>query len=125
MTPEQEAIVAAYRVKVVTMFRAGQGGFDYPHHLKHGEQWYKPEEWDDQGNYYGPVKPMMPAPVSTVTNETTDTAEEIPEWAVQDFTEGVKDLLKKGKSISQIAEELGISRAKVQRLKKKQGETNT
>lgn len=64
MTPEQEEVVASYRSKIVAMFRAGQGGFDYPHHLKHGEQWYRPEEWDDQGNYYGPPKPMMPVPVN-------------------------------------------------------------
>jgi len=109
-------IVAKWRKIVVTEHRAGRGGYSAPDHPLF--PWYNKEEWDDEGNYYGEPKDMMPVPVSKVTDVTTDTPE-IPDWAEPDFEQGVKDLLAKGYSIAATAEELGISKAKVQRLKAK------
>ena len=116
MTEEQMDIVAAARIVVVLKFRNGEGGYSRPD--SPGDPWYNPEEWDDQGNYYGPPKKMMPVPVSKVTDVTNDTPE-IPDWAEPDFLEAVASQLSQGKSIAEIAADLDITKAKVQRLKAK------
>jgi hypothetical protein len=71
MTEEQMQIVAAARTTVVRKFRNKEGGYDRPDSA--GDPWYKPDEWDDDGNYYGPPKAMLPVPVNTVADS------EVPE----------------------------------------------
>lgn len=67
MTPEQEEIVALARSKIVKLHRAGLGGYDAPDHKS--APWYDPKEWDDEGNYYGPVKAMFPVPVNKASEK--------------------------------------------------------
>ena len=74
MTKEQMELVAAARTTVVRKFRNKEGGWDRPDTA--ADPWYKPEEWDDDGNYYGPPKAMLPVPVyiavDTAVPELTD-----------------------------------------------------
>jgi len=66
-------IVAAARTTVVRKFRNKEGGWDRPDTAS--DPWYKADEWDDDGNYYGPPKAMLPVPVNTVADsepELTD-----------------------------------------------------
>lgn len=73
MTEEQMEIVAAARIVVVLKFRNGEGGYSRPD--SPGDPWYIPEEWDDQGNYYGPPKKMMPVPVNKEAPEEPELTE--------------------------------------------------
>lgn len=112
MTKEQMEIVAKAREHVVREFRAGRGGYSAPDHP--ASPWYNPEEWDDEGNYYGPPKNMMPVPIQ---RETDTVSVDTPE--TDTLLNDVKAMLEDGLSIREIASNLGITAPKVQRLKAK------
>lgn len=112
MTPEQMELVAEARAKAAILFRTGKPGWDRPD--SPGDPWYNPEEWDDEGNYYGPPKNMMPVPIQ---RETDTVSVDTPE--TDTLLNDVKAMLEDGLSIREIASNLGITAPKVQRLKAK------
>ena len=75
MTKEQMELVAEARIKAAILFRTGKPGWDRPD--SPGDPWYNPDEWDDQGNYYGPPKNMMPVPVNRGAPEEAELTEEV------------------------------------------------
>lgn len=115
MTPEQMELVAEARIKAAILFRAGKPGWDRPDST--GDPWYNPDEWDDQGNYYGPPKPMLPVPVNTDSPEPAESDSPPPDSPHSDSAAEL--LLKDGNSIRQVAKATGLSIGTVQRLKAK------
>lgn len=118
MTEEQMEIVAQARIIVVRKFRNKEGGYDRPD--SPGDQWYNPNEWDDNGNYFGPPKPMLPVPIQREASESIQNNEQgeidspTPEQTVT-----VEKLLRAGNSLRLVASKTGMTIGKVQRLKAK------
>lgn len=120
MTKEQMELVAAARIVVVMKFRApGAGGFSRPD--SPGDPWYNPDEWDDQGNYYGPPKPMMPTPIQKgAPNPIQDPDSEDPDSSQTDSAKAVAiEMLKQGETFKAIATATGLKTGAIQRLKAK------
>lgn len=115
MTEEQMQIVAAARTTVVRKFRNKEGGYDRPDTA--ADPWYKADEWDDDGNYYGPPKAMLPVPVSVALEEEAES--DTPPDPDTPLLAQVEAHLLAGTSVRETAKLLGISAPMVQRLKAK------
>lgn len=121
MTPQQQEIVAGSRKKGVKLFRTSNPGWDAPDH--HTSPWYNPEEWDDEGNYYGPPKPMFPKPIQRGESiHLTDTdSPPTDSEIVGALDTKATELLSAGGSIREVSKATGLTIGRVQRIKAKLG----
>ena len=122
MTPDQEKLVAWARHEAVVLFRTGKPGWDWPHHKGEGyDHWYNPDEWDDQGNYYGPPKAMMPTPIQKGPPEPIqDPDSKDPDSGQTDSAKAVAvEMLKQGDTFKTITTTTGLKTGAIQRLKAK------
>lgn len=125
LTPQQQAIVAKAREKGVKLFRTGKLGWDAPDH--HASPWYNVGEWDDEGNYYGPPRPMFPKPIQKGESiqppeaDSPDTDSPPDSEIVGALDAKATELLMAGGSIREVSKATGLTIGRVQRIKAKLG----